>query len=163
MWLWSPFAPAPFLPFKPPHPSLRLWPRPRTCFQSLTGIVLSMVQTVPSSRRPSVLDQSRPNPITFRVFSPGSPPGSLHSLCVAKMCSVHTRGSTEKPRESTNEFNINISAAFFQILRKNAAGSRFSLTEMCSDSSSARWAPGGTRAIPPAAGTLVDQETKMRF
>lgn len=51
-----------------------------------------------------LLGKALPNRITFRVFSPGSPLDSLHSLCVAKMCSVHTR----KRWEATREHQVNL-------------------------------------------------------
>lgn len=77
-------------------------------FQPFTGEVMSAVKAVPSSpiSRVSISRcDSRANhsPILYsESYHPvRQSPSSPHSLYVAKMCSVCTRGSGEIPREST--------------------------------------------------------------
>lgn len=104
-----------------PQPSIPfcLWPEvchSRTCqpdcefdqFPSFTGEVRSAVKAFPSSpvSRVSISRcgfQAKRSPTLYSVshHPARQSPSSPHSLYVAKMCSVCTPGSAEKPREST--------------------------------------------------------------
>lgn len=171
LWMWSPVCSGtlpPFgtaTPFLPSACGLRAG-HPRTCLCVRSASIphrqsTEYGQNSPVQAHAQCYGPSTPKSFYIPSFLARQPPRLASQLMRGKKCARCTHEEALRSHErAPSEFNINISAAFFQILRKNPGRSRFSLTEVCSDGSSAIWAPGGTRAIPPAAGTRVDQETK---